>query len=348
MSDRAVPWMPDLCQMSRLATMLGLAELAVVVIALAPSSGHWSWQHFVLASGLALWLALSVSTLLCVAGRRLAGWPARLGFIVAVALAALVAAIGAAIVHALLVSVRSNTELAEFWRFTGGSAAIMALLTALALRYFYVIDRWRAQVGASSRAEADALQARIRPHFLFNSMNTIAGLIPRDAVLAERTVLDLSDLFRAAVGAGRDDSTLAEEVQLAEQYLAIESLRLGDRLRVAWQRGGDLPWALPMPRLLLQPLLENAVLHGVSCLPAGGTIDIALSADARTLQLRIDNDAPPPADAHGAQHAQHNIAHRLAHAFGPKARMHAGWREGRYRCEVDIPLPAVMPARKGG
>ena len=127
---------------------------------------------------------------------------------------------------------------------------MVALITALALRYFYVIDRWQAQVGAQARAEADALQARIRPHFLFNSMNMIASLLRRDPEVAERAVLDLSDLFRAALGAGEGNSSLAEEVRLAERYLAIEQLRLGDRLQVVWRKQEPLPWALPMPRLI--------------------------------------------------------------------------------------------------
>src|SRR5690606_9994880 len=97
-------------------------------------------------------------------------------------------------------------------RFVAGSAGVVALITALALRYFYVTDRWQAQVSAIARAEADALQARIRPHFLFNSMNMIAGLLPRNPELAERAVLDLSDLFRAALGAGEINSSLRGEV----------------------------------------------------------------------------------------------------------------------------------------
>ena len=104
-------------------------------------------------------------------------------------------------------------------------------------------------------------------------MNTIASLVRSDPAVAERAVLDLSDLFRAALGAGEGDSTLAEEVELAERYLAIEQLRLGDRLQVAWRKAEPLAVALPMPRLVLQPLVENAVLHGISRLPEGGTVD---------------------------------------------------------------------------
>ena len=349
MSDpRALePWLPDLCRLPRLAAMLGLAELAVLIVALAPDgSPDWTAGHFLSASGYALWLALSVSVLLCVSRRSVSRLPQRSGACLAVALAALVAGMVAAIVHALFASVGDPGTGIGFWRFVGGSAAVVALITALALRYFYVIDRWEAQVGAHARAEADALQARIRPHFLFNSMNMIASLVRRDPVVAERAVLDLSDLFRAALGAGEGNSTLAEEVQLAERYLDIEQLRLGDRLRIQWRKPEPLPWALAMPRLVLQPLLENAVLHGISRLPEGGTITIELTAAGDRLRIVVGNPSlPPPAagaaalDMHGAGHAQRSIAHRLGYAFGPRARMASAWRDGYYRCELDLPLP---------
>lgn len=197
-----------------------------------------------------------------------------------------------------------------FWRFVGGSAAVEALITALALRYFYVIDRWEAQVGAHARAEVDALQARIRPHFLFNSMNMIASLLRRDPEVAERAVLDLSDLFRAALGAGEGNSTLTEEVQLAERYLDIEQLRLGERLQVEWHKTEPLPWALAMPRLMLQPLLENAVLHhphrtaGHRRPPAHrGRQSLAAAAGFRCAACRRARRRPRP--------AQHRPSHRL-------------------------------------
>ena len=165
---------------------------------------------------------------------------------------------------------------------------------AIVLRYLYAVDGWQAQVRASARAEVDALQARIKPHFLFNSMNTIARLVRRDPDVAERAVLDLSDLFRAALGAGKGESSLAEEVELTERYLSIEQLRLGDRLQVRWRRDEPLPWDLQLPRLVLQPMVENAVLHGVSRLPGGGRVDIELRADAQELHVSVHNPAPPP------------------------------------------------------
>ena len=339
------PWLPDLCRLTRLATMLGVAELVVLLIALAPDGGAaWTPTRFLSASGFALWLALTLSVLLCVARARLSRLPWALGGMLALLLVALVGAAGAAMLYMIDDSLGTGMVPAAVGpgRFAAGSAAMCAVVVAVVLPYFYAFDAWRAQVRASARAEADALQARIRPHFLFNSMNTIASLVRQDPAVAERAVLDLSDLFRAALGAGEHGSTLAEEVGLAERYLAIEQLRLGDRLRVEWERREPLPWTQPLPRLVLQPLLENAVLHGVSRLPAGGTVQIALRQDGGELHVRVRNPAPPPREHDafngGAGHARGNIGQRLAYAFGKQARMTGGWDGGYYQAEFRVPL----------
>jgi two-component system sensor histidine kinase AlgZ len=347
---RDVPWLPDLCRLPRLAALLGLAELVVLVLLLAPDDARtWTLSRFISASGLALWLSLAVAVLLCKLRAPISRLPRRFGWLAAVAVAGGVAFLGAGIIHALYAAIGAEPLGVAFWQFTGGSAAVTVLIVALALRHFYVSDRWASQTEANARAEADALQARIRPHFLFNSMNLIAGLLRRDPVVAERAVLDLSDLFRAALGAGEGDSTLAAECELASQYLSIEQLRLGERLQVEWDKREPLPWDLPLPRLTLQPLVENAVLHGVSRLPEGGAVSIALWSEAKALHLRVRNPAPSPQDPSsaslaalhvGAGHAQRSIAHRLAYRFGPQARVTAGWADGYYACEVTLPLNA--------
>ncbi|GAB3735736.1 sensor histidine kinase [Luteimonas pelagia] len=340
---QAAPAFPDLCRLPRIALVLGVSELVVAVVALAPGGADWSPGRFVSASVFALWVGLTVAVLLCVARGRLARLPRAGGVLAAVAGAAAVAALGAVLVRAVDANLGLGLAPADAGtlRFALGTAAITALITAVLLRYLQAIDGWQAQVRASARAEADALQARIRPHFLFNSMNTIASLVRRDAELAERAVLDLSDLFRAALGAGEGSSTLRDEVALAERYLAIEALRLGPRLQVAWTRQEPLPWDMPLPPLVLQPLLENAVLHGVSRLPAGGTIEVSLRADADWLHVEVANPAPPPADAgdgEGARHARRSIGHRLGFAFGDGTRMTGGWDDGYYRTGFRVPL----------
>jgi two-component system sensor histidine kinase AlgZ len=227
----------------------------------------------------------------------------------------------------------------EQMRFIGGIAALAMLISALTLRYFYVAEQWRARLNAQTKAEVDALQARIRPHFLFNSMNTIASLVRSDPATAERAVEDLSELFRAALGAGHGESTLAEEIHLTERYLAIETLRLGDRLRVDWQVADDAPRELRLPRLVLQPLLENAVVHGIAPLAAGGVISIRINRIGRRLQIQVRNPAPAPRESDaGNRHAQDSIAQRLAYHFGTSVRMRRSFEDGFYLCEIELPL----------
>jgi two-component system sensor histidine kinase AlgZ len=342
------PWLPDLCRLPRLATMFGVAELVVVVLALAPDGGAgWNPQRFVSASAFALWLALTIAVLLCVSRAQLSRLPRAAGAITAVAGAASVALFGAAMIYVLDRSLAYGLipHQIPLPRFAAGSAAVAALITSIVLRYLFVIDGWQAQVRASARAEADALQARIKPHFLFNSMNTIAGLVRSDPVVAERAVLDLSDLFRAALGAGESDSSLREEVELAERYLAIEALRLGARLEVRWERIEPLPWSLPLPRLVLQPLLENAIVHGVARLPQGGFVAITLVVRGDLLHMHVENPVPATPAGSGSRHAQRSVGHRLAYAFGARARMTTRAEDGYYHCELTVPVAAEASAQ---
>jgi two-component system sensor histidine kinase AlgZ len=267
--------------------------------------------------------------------------PMVLGTAVALLGSGLVAALGASMAHVVDTNLGYGLvpQNVSMLRFVWGSAAVTMLIVAVVLRYLYVNDGWQAQVRASARAEVDALQARIKPHFLFNSMNTIASLVRHDPPTAERAVEDLAELFRAALGAGEGESTLGEELHLCERYVAIEALRLGDRLKVDWRIGSDVPRRLPMPRLLLQPLLENAVRHGVARMADGGEIVVDVHSEATKLRIEVRNPCPPPcapAEA-GNRHAQGSIAQRLSYHYGERARMTAGYAGGYYSCVLQIP-----------
>jgi two-component system sensor histidine kinase AlgZ len=337
------PWFPDFCRMPRIAAVLGITELVVVIIALAPTHAQrWSAQEFIAASVFALWLALTLAVTYCKAKPMIDRLPAALAFGAATLLPLVVAAFGAWCVQQIDMGLGLGYTLpaADQWRFVASVAALAVLISALALRYFYVREQWHAQVQAHAKAQVDALQARIRPHFLFNSMNTIASLVRRDPDTAERVVEDLSELFRAALGSERDGSTLAEELHLAERYLAIEALRFGDRLQQRWEIADDIPKALPLPRLILQPLVENAVVHGISRLPNGGEIGVHVAVEGNALCMSVVNPALPPRERDaGNGHAQESIAQRLAYQFGSAAKMTGEYRDGYYRCEVRLPLP---------
>ena len=336
------PWFPDFCRLPRIAAVLAIAELVVLIIGLAPTqTQRWNAQEFLAASAFALWLGLTQAVVYCKSRTSIDALPQSLGLAVALLLPVLIAAFGAIAVQQIDVGLGTHYTLPESQRlrFVASIAALSMLISALSLRYFYVSEQWRSQVHAQAKAEVDALQARIRPHFLFNSMNTIASLVRSDPVTAERAVEDLSELFRAALGAGHGESTLAEEIHLAERYLAIETLRLGQRLRVDWQVAADAPGELRMPRLVLQPLLENAVVHGIAPLADGGEISIRIGAMAGKLHVQIRNPALAARGIDiGNHHAQESIAQRLAYHFGPGARMVRSYQDGFYLCQIELPL----------
>ena len=337
------PWFPDFCRLSRIAAILGIAELVVVVIAIAPTHApRWSAHEFAVTSAFALWLALTQAVIYCKSRPLIEPLPRWLGVALALAVPLLVALFGAWAVQQIDLGLSTDyrSPPLERWGNIASIAALSVLISALSLRYFYVTEQWQAQVNAHAKAEVDALQARIRPHFLFNSINTIASLVRRDPETAERVLEDLSELFRAALGAGQGESTLAEEIHLAERYLEIEALRLGDRLQVDWQVAADVPKDLRLPRLVLQPLLENAVTHGIARLPHGGEIFIGISRQAKQLRFVLRNPVlPARARDGGNNHAQDSIAQRLAYHFGATARMSTGFADGDYVCEIELPLP---------
>ena len=215
---------------------------------------------------------------------------------------------------------------------------ISAIVCALTLRYFYVQHQWRTHVELQAEARIQALQARIRPHFLFNCMNSIASLTRKDPKLAEQTVVDLADLFRESMQDARQLSTLGKEIELCKRYLRIETHRLGDRLICNWQV--DLPDGLPIPSLILQPVIENAIYHGIERMEKGGTINITGEINDNAYLLTIDN--PLPGDNRSEQHsgnqlALENIKQRIHALFGNRGKLLTRIVQDRYITEITIP-----------
>ncbi|MFC6981431.1 sensor histidine kinase [Microbulbifer taiwanensis] len=232
----------------------------------------------------------------------------------------------------------------DYWRFLGDSL-LGAICAGVVLRYAYVQQQLHNQQQAELGARIDALQSRIRPHFLFNSMNSLASLIAIDPERAERLVEDLSALFRASL-ADSGMVPLGQELALAKRYLQIEELRLGERLRTRWDIAAGLE-QLEVPSMLLQPLLENAVLHGVARLREGGEIALHLAIGVDCLELTIDNPVPAGdsearRDSNGI--AMENICQRLAAHFGNRFTFAAGRDGDRYR--VQLRLPVTQPATR--
>lgn len=185
-----------------------------------------------------------------------------------------------------------------------------------------------------------ALQSRIRPHFLFNSLNSVASLTRSDPDKAESVLQDLADLFRVLLADARKLVPISAEREISRQYLEIEKMRLGDRLRVRWHVS-NVPRYAMIPALTLQPLLENAIYHGIEPRFAGGTVRIELWTEGETLHVMITNplpDVPNIAQSQGNQIAQDNIQQRLATQFGDRATMQVFEQGGQYHVKLGMPI----------
>ncbi|MHB8680205.1 MAG: sensor histidine kinase [Rudaea sp.] len=334
-------WLPDFCSLPVLFAVMVVAELLVLVAEIAPSDETRPLlPRLATVSVFAQWLALVCAVCLCKLRPQLEKLSPWLGVAAAYALMLAVTVIGSALVFEIDHQLGLNLTLpVQFQgRFVWRSAALCALLGAALLRYFYVLEQWRARVRAEAKARFEALQARIRPHFLFNSMNTIASLIRSRPAEAERAVEDLSDLFRAALGGNAALSTLGAELDLMRQYLDIEKLRLGDRLRVD-MAVNDLPSDLPIPALLLQPLAENAIYHGIQPLPEGGTVTVRGRIADGDVVLEIRNPQPSPAVRAAPRNgmALDNTRARIEYHFGRRGTLVIDNGAEEFVCVLRLP-----------
>ena len=215
-------------------------------------------------------------------------------------------------------------------------ALVSIALTLILLTYFRL--RVQALSPAKHEARLQALQARIRPHFLFNTINAVLSIVRADPKRAETALEDMADLFRMAMSEQHELVVLGREVELARQYLAIESLRLGERLKVQWDTQYMPPDAL-IPPLILQPLLENAVYHGIEPLQEGGTIGVKLYRDDNELHLEVRNPAKKSTIARidGNKMALSNIRERLDLLFDVEAQYQVESDADHYLVHIVIP-----------
>jgi two-component system sensor histidine kinase AlgZ len=230
----------------------------------------------------------------------------------------------------------------DHWSFLTRNLAIATLVMAPLLRYFYVSQQWQRNVRREAEARLNALQARIRPHFLFNSMNTIAALTRSNPVAAEQAVEDLADLFRASLRDGRQLIPLQEELEIARVYERMEQHRLGPRLQVEW-RLGALPAAAEIPGLTIQPLLENAIYHGIEPSPGPGVISVFGESDGNFIRIAVTNPLPPAGRSARPGHglALDNIRERLELAFGKDGTLTVEAEPDRYTVTLLFPANGV-------
>jgi two-component system sensor histidine kinase AlgZ len=347
--------LPDFCTPRALLLLLTVVTLTALLLTLADSGlGPRFWASLSGKLMFLVWIGLAGAALLCALRPLIAARGAIAGaLLVLAAIAALVLAISE-IAYRVLASPMLNLYfiLGEpaggRWPFMVRNLVIGLIVCAVALRYSYISQQWRLRVEGEARARIDALQARIRPHFLYNSMNTIAALTRSDPTGAEEAVLDLADLFRASLDERRGLIPLAEELATARTYQRIEQLRLGTRLRVRWEVD-ELPPDTLVPALTLQPLLENAIGHGIEKLTEGGEVTVEGTATSGMLLLTVRNPLPPEGGAGVAQGregmglALDNIRERLALLFGAQASVTAGRTGDEFAVQLRLPVTATDP-----
>jgi len=337
-------FLPDFCSARMLSAVFFLAELLAFLLTLAADTSVLGFlSEFGIRSLLALWIALMSAAVLCLA-RKILGlgnhfWAGLTGFCVIQLNTAWVCWLVADVLpdKNLLLPLIDPAQKTAFYARTLGISSLVSLAF---LRYLFVLYQWRRQVEAQAAARLDALQARMRPHFLFNSLNAIASLIRINPVLAEKLVEDLAELIRASMRV--DQSRLIrldEEIQLVGLYLAIECQRLDERLTVRWQLD-DVPKDALVPPLSLQPVVENAIRHGIEPNPQGGEIVIKGVKTLGGILLSVCNTLPPDAlhaRHKGNQMAMTNLAARIAGCFGGDGHIDSFIKAGFYQVDILIP-----------
>ncbi|HED34086.1 MAG TPA: sensor histidine kinase [Gammaproteobacteria bacterium] len=341
LEDTRRGFIPNFCDVAVVFMLVLLVELLAILLALASPSRLGFWDRLALISLFAQWIALVNAALLC----GLKEWLNRQSVVVCslssfsimclvtLAFSALVLYFGEPL------GLMSFSKNIEAYYFLFRNFAISGIIYAVLLRYFYVQHQWRSNLEAQSIAQIQALKARIRPHFLFNSMNTIACLVHIDADKAEKAVEDLSDLFRASLQEGTGH-TLRQEVALTGSYLDIEFLRLDDRLQVEWQLDENA-MEVEVPTLCLQPLAENAIYHGIEPIDTGGKIKISAQLENNRLCLSVSNPVSEQSSMsrHEGNHmAQANIKTRLMLMYADEAEFSIKAESNMYTVLIGIPL----------
>ncbi len=307
---------PSFCRWRLLLAVVAVTQVSVLLIAIGMLREFgllWLGVMSLYAQSLALVTAMG----LCISQSWLARLSARgawLGSWLMAIVTALAFSYSAGIVGTVL---GAGPGRADFGMFVLQSVLAVALVSVALFRYLFIRAQWRAQLLARSEARVQALQARIRPHFLFNSLNTIASMIPEEPDAAERAIEDLADLFRGSMRRADSLISLSDELKLARKYLQMEQRRLGDRLLIDWQVSELPPGASILP-LTLQPLLENAVAHGIQPRVEGGKIRIYGVGEKENIVITISNPlGPEKYSSEGNGMALANIRERLDLAFGP-------------------------------
>lgn len=335
-------YLPNFCDVNFILRLLIITELMAIVLSLHNSPLNADlWDKLAITSLFMLWIALTSAAVLCMVGNLLN----RLSNVAVSIISYLVVLLITLAFSMITTYLAAEFNLTQFYRsdwdnqFILRNLAISAIVCAVLLRYFFVQHHWKLNQMSEAKTRLKALEARIRPHFLFNSMNTIASLVHDQPDTAETTIINLAELFRVSLKENNEHK-LSDEIKLVRAYLAIEQLRLGSRLRPEWALE-KFDKDIQLPALCIQPLVENAIYHGVEPLPEGGVIKIRIYKHNRRLIISVSNPSQrqrKKSHHKGNQMAQNNIRQRLALAFGSSATFTIDEGPPLYTVTLNIPF----------
>lgn len=329
----ALPVLPDCCNLGTVARVLLPLNVALVLIALVAAPDIRAVPAVAMRAGaVANPVALLSLLAFCFARRIVNGWPRPAQWAAALALPSILAFAVAVFVGWVQDGNRSLPDLLLDALYTVPLTVAITWLIAEFLRLRLVSLQ-----PSQAEGRLQALQARIRPHFLFNSLNTVIGLMRSDPRQAERTLENLADLFRVFMKDSRELVPLDDEVLLCKEYLTIEKLRLTDRLEVHWDLGA-MPGDALLPSLLLQPLVENAVHHGIEPRTEPGEVRIRISRNSDRVRVEIVNPLPDAPPVRSGNHmALSNVRERLALTFDVEGQLETQAEDGLFRVVVQFP-----------
>lgn len=335
-------FLPDFCRIQSVFMVVLIGELlAVIFTLLTVQTKSDGWQILGLYSISMQWISLSSVAVLCLLRPSLAGFKDIYAGVIS-----LIIILTATFIYTYIALVYyygltfDLTEILQY-RFLMKNMIVAGLIGSVLLRYFYLQQQYRKQIGLESAARLDALQARIRPHFLFNSMNVIASLTRIDPKKAETAIEDLSDLIRATLDNKKELIPLKIELENGKKYLSIEELRLGERLKIDWQIDEQCLTIL-VPPLSIQPLLENAVYHGIQMVPEGGVVTIKVIQQQKQLLIVVSNPKLKESDHKGHGIALDNISQRLNVLFKGEASLERENLKTKYQVSMKIPINPLI------
>jgi len=333
-------FLPNLCRGEGLLAVVVITELlAILIVIIDGSLQAFNWEQLGRVSIMCLWIGLLSALVLCLSRFWINEQKPVRGAVLSYVLILVVTLVSSVAAQVLLLWVQPAAVARGFsvWPVLE-NLLIAAIPAGVLLRYLYLQQQLRIQQKAELESRIQALQSRIRPHFLFNSMNMIASLIGSDPVKAERVVEDLADLFRHALTGNHTLVPLRDELNLCRRYMSLEKMRLGDRLDVVWEIS-DYGSGVQIPCLTLQPVLENAVYHGIQLLPDGGRVEIRVHRVKDRIEITVRNPLNLRMQHNkGNKMAMKNVQSRLDAHFGPSSVVSGNIDKSCYITRISYPV----------